>query len=250
LYPSSNIIRIIIPRRLRWASHAACTEEITIHMKFCQKTQTEEIKWKTYMYMSVYMGVGSNPTYDTSCHVYESQQTGFGLVIGFTELLQNVTTNNYSANNNSHTLQFTTARTKYYLSAVIFTNCRLVTASMFTSLLAGNCLTTNSYSSNCCLKTLLFHNHSCSLYSLTMDHKENAFPNSSSIVASRSYHKDSTYNIASQLFHCCVLWICCGHYIATAVAQLLISQSLPSIGSICHSILNKKEGCVNVWALD
>jgi hypothetical protein len=43
---------------------------------------------------------------------------GFGLVIGFTELLQNVTTNNYSANANSHTLQFTTARTKISQSAV------------------------------------------------------------------------------------------------------------------------------------
>jgi hypothetical protein len=37
---------------------------------------------------------------------------GFGLVIGFTELLQNVTTNNYSVDANSHTLQFTKACTK------------------------------------------------------------------------------------------------------------------------------------------
>jgi hypothetical protein len=43
---------------------------------------------------------------------------GFGLVIGFTELLQNVTTSKYSAVANSHTLQFTTARTKYSQSAV------------------------------------------------------------------------------------------------------------------------------------
>jgi hypothetical protein len=33
-------------------------------------------------------------------------------VIGFIEILQNVTTNNYSAYANSDTLQFTTARTK------------------------------------------------------------------------------------------------------------------------------------------
>jgi hypothetical protein len=37
---------------------------------------------------------------------------GFELVIGFTELLRNVTTSNYSAIAISHTLQFTTARTK------------------------------------------------------------------------------------------------------------------------------------------
>jgi hypothetical protein len=36
---------------------------------------------------------------------------GFGLVIGFIERLQIVTTSNYSVIANSHTLQFTTART-------------------------------------------------------------------------------------------------------------------------------------------
>jgi hypothetical protein len=36
---------------------------------------------------------------------------GFGLVIGFVEDLQIVTTTNYSAITNSHTLKFTTART-------------------------------------------------------------------------------------------------------------------------------------------
>jgi hypothetical protein len=42
----------------------------------------------------------------------------FGLVIGFIEHLQNVTTSNYSGIANSHTLQFTTERTKYSQSAV------------------------------------------------------------------------------------------------------------------------------------
>jgi hypothetical protein len=45
------------------------------------------------------------------CQVNEWLQTGFGLVIKFIEHLQNVTTSNYSAFANSHTLQFTTART-------------------------------------------------------------------------------------------------------------------------------------------
>jgi hypothetical protein len=39
-------------------------------------------------------------------------------MIGFTEHLQNVTTNNYSTNANSHILQCTTARTKSSQSAV------------------------------------------------------------------------------------------------------------------------------------
>jgi hypothetical protein len=43
---------------------------------------------------------------------------GFGLVIGFIELLQIVSTGNYSAIANPHTLQFTTARTKSSQSAV------------------------------------------------------------------------------------------------------------------------------------
>jgi hypothetical protein len=41
----------------------------------------------------------------------------FGLVIGFTEFLQNVT-RNYSAVANSHILQFITARTKTPQSAI------------------------------------------------------------------------------------------------------------------------------------
>jgi hypothetical protein len=43
---------------------------------------------------------------------------GFGLVTGFTELLHNVTTSNYNAITNSHTLQFTTACIKSSQPAV------------------------------------------------------------------------------------------------------------------------------------
>jgi hypothetical protein len=43
---------------------------------------------------------------------------GFGLVTGFIEHLQIVTTSNYNAIANSHTLQLTTARTKSSHSAV------------------------------------------------------------------------------------------------------------------------------------
>jgi hypothetical protein len=54
----------------------------------------------------------------TYFRVIEWLYTGFGLVIGFTEQLQIVTTSNYSAIANSHTLKFTTARTKSSQSAV------------------------------------------------------------------------------------------------------------------------------------
>jgi hypothetical protein len=43
---------------------------------------------------------------------------GFGLVSGFTGLLQNVTTGNYSAISNSHALQFTIAHAKSFQSTV------------------------------------------------------------------------------------------------------------------------------------
>jgi uncharacterized PurR-regulated membrane protein YhhQ (DUF165 family) len=50
---------------------------------------------------------------------------GFGLVIGFIEHLQIVTTSNYSATANSHTLKFTTAHTNS--SQFVFTSRFLVT---------------------------------------------------------------------------------------------------------------------------
>jgi hypothetical protein len=43
---------------------------------------------------------------------------GFGLIIGFIDHLQIVTASNYSAVANSHTLRFTTARSKSCQSAV------------------------------------------------------------------------------------------------------------------------------------
>jgi hypothetical protein len=42
----------------------------------------------------------------------------FGLIVGFIALLKLVTTINYSAVDDSHSLQFTAARTKSFQSAV------------------------------------------------------------------------------------------------------------------------------------
>jgi hypothetical protein len=50
--------------------------------------------------------------------VWYYRHTGFGLVIGFVAHLKLVTTINYRAIVDSHSLQFTTARTKSSQSAV------------------------------------------------------------------------------------------------------------------------------------
>jgi hypothetical protein len=67
-------------------------------------------------------------------------------VIGFIDHLQNVTTRNYSAIAKSHTLQFTTAHTKF--SQFLFTGCFLVTdpnnVLLLKSLPAGEYFTTDS----------------------------------------------------------------------------------------------------------
>jgi hypothetical protein len=75
---------------------------------------------------------------------------GFGLIIGCIEHLQIVTITNHSAIANSHTLQFTTARTKLSQSATVFTGCLItasnavaLTASVFTFILVGDYLATN-----------------------------------------------------------------------------------------------------------
>jgi hypothetical protein len=66
----------------------------------------------------------------------------FGLVIGFIELLQNITTSNYSAVANSRTLQFTTAHTRSSQSAVSSPVTASIatasSASVFKSLLGGD----------------------------------------------------------------------------------------------------------------
>jgi hypothetical protein len=78
---------------------------------------------------------------------------GFGLVIGFTEHLQNVATCNCSVIATSHTLQFTTVRTKSSQSAVsspVVAWWRITTitsAAVLTSLLAADCPTTKSFKS-------------------------------------------------------------------------------------------------------
>jgi hypothetical protein len=65
-----------------------------------------------------------------------------------------------------------------------------------------------------------------SIWSLGTDHMENSSPNSSSIVASRSYHTGHVKNSASQLLHCCVLQICC-------LAVGMFAEPFPSNDRLC-----------------
>jgi hypothetical protein len=118
---------------------------------------------------------------DKYYHVCEWLQTGFGLIIQVIEHLQIVTTSNYSAITNSHTLQFTTARTKSSQSDIFISHClvtdpnkvlcfrcyvltswRLSQNSLLqmTNPQAGDHLTPNSYSSHCSLETLLSQSQS------------------------------------------------------------------------------------------
>jgi hypothetical protein len=75
---------------------------------------------------------------------------GFGLVIGFVEHLQIVTTSNYSSNANSLPQQFTTARTRFSVCCVFTSRC-LVTiptmssASVLTLIPGGDYPTSNSF---------------------------------------------------------------------------------------------------------
>jgi hypothetical protein len=116
----------------------------------------------------------------------------------------------------------------------------------FTSLLVVICLTAAPELNSTRLHsarslTRLCRNCSCSsVYSLSMDQKENTSPNSFSIVASLSYCTDRVENTASQLIYCCLLRTCCCNYLATAVVFLLISLSLPSNGSTYHNIYRER----------
>jgi hypothetical protein len=127
----------------------------------------------------------------------------FGLVIGYTEHLQNVTTNNYDSLTELHTPKITiiTAHIKYppfALSSLVVAWWRISTMSsafLLTFLRVGDCLTTNSLlklstvdwlslavllittrhgpyrklrSSVCCLKPLLSNGCSITAFSLSL----------------------------------------------------------------------------------
>jgi hypothetical protein len=100
-----------------------------------------------YIYIYIYIWSRDGVTID-----------GFGLVIAYIECLQTVTTSNYSAVANSHTLQFNAARSKssviyVFTSRFLVTDSNDVLSFVLAFLTAGDSLTTTTYSSNCRLKT-------------------------------------------------------------------------------------------------
>jgi hypothetical protein len=110
---------MIIWRRIGWAEYVAC-----IGVTYGTKFRSENVKERVYLED---LGVDWRIILSG-----DWLQTGCGLVIGFIEHLQIVTTRNYSAIANSHTLQFTTARTKPSQSAMspllpCSCSCRLAT---------------------------------------------------------------------------------------------------------------------------
>jgi hypothetical protein len=78
---------------------------------------------------------------------------GFGLVIGFIELLHNVTTNNYDSIVELHTpnITVTTGHIKSSLVVVWYWILTISSASVFMLLPAGDCLTSNSLLQLSCL---------------------------------------------------------------------------------------------------
>jgi hypothetical protein len=140
---------------------------------------------------------------------------------------QLVTTSNYSAIRNSHSaIHYSTY--EVFSVCCTFTGCRLVTASnavassasAFTSLLSHN-----SYSSNC--RPMSLSNEVCPRY----------------LASARTAQRTSLLT-ALLLLRTCLLGplpsncrCLQSHYLATAIVQLLISQSLPSNGSTCHNMM-------------
>jgi hypothetical protein len=156
-----------------------------------------------------------------SFHVIELLYVGFGLVIGFIEHLQNITTNNYDSRTELLLkITVTTAHIKssqFAMSSPVIAWWRIPTtssASLLTLLLAGNCLTTNS----------LLELSTLNWLSLT-------------VLLITSWHAPHRKRCSLSCFqllpceHAC-LWSC---YLVMAVVYLRISQSLPSGRSPCHN---------------
>jgi hypothetical protein len=135
------------------------------------------------------------------CHVYRVWlQTEFGLVIGFIEHLQIVTTCNYSAIPNSHNLRFTTALTNSSRPAVSSPVDVRSPAPEITSLPTDDPLT----------NLLLFY--------LTSQDSPLMAAGPRCIASARIAQRTPP----QQLFHCCVR-VFCGHYPATTVVYRAVT---------------------------
>jgi hypothetical protein len=136
------------------------------------------------------------------------------MIIGFTDNLQVITTNNYNTIADFHTLQITTAYAKSFPACSVFTRRFLVTAS------------NSGYSSASGLKTFLngtelFFLHLSSSEPLSTERVENTVSNNTSIVTCVSVAAGTC------LPSCCL---------ETALVYLLTSRSLHSNGSTRYNM--------------
>jgi hypothetical protein len=104
------------------------------------------------------------------------------LVTGFIGLLQLMTTGNYNSFTNSHTLQFTVARTKSSVSSVGIATQQLPTVGTPTSLSEGICHNNLKLRLVCLPADSLSSCPAGPLYSLGVDPTENTASNSSCIA--------------------------------------------------------------------
>jgi hypothetical protein len=136
----------------------------------------------------------------------------------------------------------------------IFTGCRLVTASntaassasVFTSLLVGDCLATNSYSSHCRLKILSYSQLFHFIYPRDRPHRKHVSQQLCCCITYISYgpRREHRFPVTPLLCVTNLLRplpsndLCLqSNYLATAVAWLLISRSLSRRGFTCYNIL-------------
>jgi hypothetical protein len=177
-------------------------------------------------------------------HVCEWLQTGFGMAIGLIEHLQTVTTSNYSAVANSHTLQFTTARDLLCLHQSLpgsgfqrrtfsllwvpeLSPC--LCYSFCVHALTGRRLSPKYWTHN--FTHLKWTNSTvCPLItSRRGPHRIHCPSVTVSIVACAAFGTDRTEYSTSRLVHWCVLGICCvatgvvyNHYLATYLSATIL----------------------------
>jgi hypothetical protein len=146
--------------------------------------------------------------------------------LGVPSPLQSVTTNNYSAVANSHTLKVHYCMQLVFSVCCIFTGSQLVkvsnavasSLSVFTSLLTSNCLRTNFYSSNC-------HNAAAHYVASAQTTQNTLSLTVPPLVCVHLLQPLPSTVRCSQ-----------SRYLVTAVVQLLILRSFPSNGSTCYNI--------------
>jgi hypothetical protein len=154
---------------------------------------------------------------------------GFGLVNRFIDHLQVITTNNYSANANSHSAVHYSMY-EVFSVCCIFTGCRLVTASI------AHCLTLHNWTLNCTALTCWTEHGRSSHIALEWTHGEHRLHHlfyccvtSPCMHMLRALHSNGrTRQVSRHLLYCCVQalpsngWCWQSHLLATGQYTTLL----------------------------